>query len=50
MLSRAERRAPAWMITGADLLASQGFRVVMPDFFKGARIDPALFGQDSEEA
>lgn len=36
------------MKIGADLLASQGFRVVMPDFLKGTYCTPDMF--DGTEA
>ncbi|KAL7419773.1 hypothetical protein Q5752_005689 [Cryptotrichosporon argae] len=37
------------IIQGADLLASQGFRVVMPDFLVGKYVDAAMFSGSEED-
>ncbi|TYJ58781.1 hypothetical protein B9479_000617 [Cryptococcus floricola] len=36
------------ILQGADLIASQGYRVVMPDFLVGKYATPELFGPDAE--
>ncbi|ODN84793.1 hypothetical protein L202_00664 [Cryptococcus amylolentus CBS 6039] len=37
------------ILQGADLIASQGYRVVMPDFLVGNYATPAFFGPGTEE-